>query len=285
MRKNVTIIADCICDLPDELIKKHDICIVYHYIFTENARFRDMDEITSANVFDYMATGRMPTTDNPPLDEYIELFRQNLDKADEVIYFVMASRMASAYACGMEAKNALGKDGERLHIVDTKHLSTAIGHIVLNAARMAEARKSAEEIVAASKLLVDKVRCSFIVKNVDYLHKNRLVSTSLQRICRAFNVHPVLTMVDGNMTVKRIFVGNYQKAQIKYIQSELKDNEGINKELLFVTQAGCTGKEISTVRKEIDKYCTFDKVMVTTASATVSCNCGPHTIGVLYMTE
>ncbi len=285
MKKKIAIITDCICDLPDELISKYDICLIYHYIFTENARFRDMNEITSQNVFEYMASGKMPTTDNPPLDEYIELFRENLKKADEVIYLAMTSKMATAYSCGMEAKNALGEEGNKIHIIDTKHLSTAIGHVVINAAKMAEARKSAKEIVDASVRLIDRITCSFIVKNVDYLHKNGLVGYWLQKICKTFNIHPVLTMKDGNMTVKRIFLGNYQKAQIKYIRSEMKQHENIDKKLLFITHAGCTLKELNAVKKEIERHCTFEETLVTKASATVSCNCGPHTIGVLYLTE
>ncbi len=285
MKKDIAIITDCICDLPEELILKHDIYIVYHYIFTDNARFRDVDEITSQNVFDYMSTGKMPTTDNPPLDEYIEIFRENLEKAEHVIYFAITSKMAYSYKFGVDAKNALGAEGDRVHIVDTKHLSTAIGHIVLNAAEMAEAGRPYQEIIEQSELLAKKVKCSFIVKNVDYLHKNGFVGPLLQKICSTFSIHPVLIVKDGDMVVQRVFIGNYQKAQIKYIRSEMKNNENIRKKLLFITHAGCTTKEINAVRREVDRHCTFEQTLVTNASATVSCNCGPHTVGVLYVTE
>ncbi len=285
MKKDIAILTDCICDLPDELIEKHDIGIVYHYIFTENARFMDVDEITAVNVFDYMATGKMPTTDNPTVEEYIELFRQYLQNAEQLIYFVLTSGMATTFSCAMDAKAALGADGDRVHIIDTKQLSSAIGHIVLNAAAMVEAGKSVDEIVTESEAYAKRVKCSFIVKNVDYLYKNNRVSMWLQRVCKVFNIHPVLAMKDGDMTVKRIFIGNYENAQIKYIRSELKKNDDIQKELLFITHAGCNVKEIAAAREEIDRHCTFERTLVTNASATVSCNCGPHTIGVLYVTE
>ena len=52
---------------------------------------------------------------------------------------------------------------------------------------------------------------------------------------------------------------------------------------LFITHADCSVRTISKIKAEVEKLCRFDEVMVTKASATVSSNCGPETVGVLFV--
>ena len=54
-KEKLCITTDCVCDLPDYLLKKHNIDLIYFYINTDTGRFRDRDEITAQNVFEYYA--------------------------------------------------------------------------------------------------------------------------------------------------------------------------------------------------------------------------------------
>ncbi len=279
------ITTDCTCDLPDEMLEKYGIDMIFFYIYTENGRFRDRDEITALNVFEHMVKGGKTETGAPSTEEYVEYFRAKLEKAEQIIYIPISSGISLAYENSLKAKQLLNEDGKRIHIIDSKHLSTGYGHIVLCAAKLAAAEKPIEYIISETEKLISRVSTTFIVRNADYLFKNGKVSKNVQKLCSVFNIHPVLQMKNGDIGVKRVFIGNYKKAQINYIKSEMKHHEKIDKQLLFITHAGCTVKELADVRKEINKYCTFEQTITTTASATISSNCGPHTVGVLYVTE
>ncbi len=279
------IITDCTCDLPDEMLERYGIELLYFYIHTEKGRFRDRDEITAVNVFEHMGKGGKTETGAPPSDEYAEHFRSALKKAENIIYIPISSCISLAYENSLKAKETLGDDGNRIYVLDSKHLSTGLGHVVLGIAELIAEDKSIDDIISEAENLMNKVSTTFIVRNADYLYKNGKVGKNVQRLCSIFNIHPVLTMKNGNIGVKRVFMGNYEKAQINYIKNEMKKNEKIKKKLLFITHAGCSVRTLAAVRKEIDKYCTFEKTITTTASATVSSNCGPQTVGVLYVTE
>ncbi len=285
MKTKTLVAADCTCDLPYDLMEKYNIDTVFFYIYTENGCFRDRDEITDVNVFEYMAKGGKTITGAPPPEDYVEFFTEKLKTAEEIVYITISSGVSLAYENCKKAKELMGDDGNRIFIINSMHLSTGFGHLVLNAARMASSGKSTELIVAETEKLKEKISTTFIVRNADYLYKNGKVSRYVQRICSIFNIHPVLTLKDGNIGIKRVFIGNYEKAQIKYIRSEMRNCDKIKKDLLFITHAACYAKTIEAVRNEIDRYCVFERTIVTTASATVSGNCGPQTIGVLYVTE
>ncbi len=285
MTTKTMVTADCTCDLPDEMLEKHGIERIFFYILTENGRFRDRDEITDINVFDHMSKGGKTETGAPTPDEYIDFFTEKLKEADDIIYITISSGISLAYHNGLEAKRLMGKDGNRIHIIDSQHLSTGFGHVVLCAARLAAEGYPPEFIVPEVNRLIDRVSTTFIVRNADYLYKNGKVKKYVQKLCGIFNIHPVLTMREGKISVKRVFIGNYEKAQLKYIRSEMKHCDRIKKDLLFITHAGCLSKELNAAREEIAKHCTFESIITTTASATISSNCGPQTVGVLYVTE
>ena len=63
----------------------------------------------------------------------------------------------------------------------------------------------------------------------------------------------------------------------------LKKPESIDPEVVFLISAGCSYEYLESIKKEIQKYIKCQRLIVNTASATVTSNCGPGTFGVLFM--
>ena len=66
---------------------------------------------------------------------------------------------------------------ENVTVVDSLNLSTGFGHLVLDAAIMAEAGHSPEEIAAEVERLVPKMDVSFVLNTLDYLRKGGRCTT------------------------------------------------------------------------------------------------------------
>ena len=129
----------------------------------------------------------------------------------------------------------------------------------------------------------DKISTSFIAKNADYLYRTGRVSKFVKDACMTFRVHPVLGMKNGMMKLKSAYIGDYEKAVLRYARKEVRIAEKIDKKRVFITHAACSIKLISAVKKEITKKCGFEQIIVSNASATISSNCGADTIGVLWV--
>lgn len=280
----IGIATDCVCDLPDEYLKVNNVEIVYFYITTGTGRFKDGYEITSGNVLEYLENGGEKAETNAPApEEYKELFLSLLKKYDELIHISVSSKTSYSYQNACAALALMGEDGKRVRIVDSQHLSTGMGHMVMRAVELRNSGCTSDEIVSQAEQMRNCISTSFITHNADYLYFNGRVSKTVRDLCNTFMVHPVLAMKDGKITLKTIKIGNYDRAVMRYIRGELFRNKRIDKKRLFITHAGCTVKQTAAAKAQAERLCRFDEVIVTRASATVSGNCGTGTLGVLFV--
>lgn len=283
---NIAITTECVADLPKSLLEKADVDIIYYDVQTESGLFRDTDEIDAQNIMEYMIGGKkMAQSVVPSANEYKNFFRNKLADYDEVIHICISGGISIAKEHADLGKAKLGGDGRKVHIVDSKHLSSGLGIMVLEAAKCRDNRMDSSEIVAYLNSLIPRISTSFITNNADYLYYNGKVSKTVMDICNKFRLHPVLTMKDGVLTLDKIYIGNYHRIWSRYVKSLLKNGSTICKENGFVTYAGCGQEQLNKVKREVSNYVLFDNLYEQQASATVSCNCGPLTFGVLFLRE
>ncbi len=282
--KKICIMTDCACDLPENILKMYDINVIYFYIETERGRFRDIDEITSENVFEYlMSDGKRTKTSPPKAEEFIEYFVKKLGEYDEIIHIAISSQISKCVEVSTKAAKQMGILNECIHIFDSKHLSTGAGLLVIRAAKMAKAGSTTKEILSELETMHSKVSTTFMVQDLDYLYRNGMVSRQAKMLCSMFKVHPVLEMRDGFIKLKSIQIGDYEKSTVRYIKKQLKHVQKIQNNKLFITYAGCSVHDLKIIRQEVDKYISFDSIMKVKASATISVNCGPRTFGLFIL--
>lgn len=283
MKQKILISTDCTCDLPENLLDKFGIEQLFFFVHTGTGVFRDRDEISAVNVFECMKKGQMVRSSAPKVEDYIGYFKKLLGKAENIIHITISSKISSSYNHALEARKILGEDGLGIQIFDSMHLSTGSGHMVLKAAAMQQGNFQVSEIIEELEKMRERISTSFITKDAEYLYINGKVGAGITGILRLLKFHPVLYMKDGVITVKYLIRGDYEKAQIKYVKHELKNIGNIDKNLLFITHAGATAEQVDNVRNTVKGLGKFESVYVTNASATVSSNCGPETVGVLFI--
>ncbi|MCI7766382.1 MAG: DegV family protein [Oscillospiraceae bacterium] len=282
--KKIGITTDCGCDLPDEYLSANDIELVYFYMLTDRGRFRDRDEMTSENVIEYFENGGSRImTEAPPINEYKDFFRRGLEKHDEIIHISISSGVSESYKNALAARDMLEVGADRIHIVDSLHLSTGLGHIVIKATQMRNDGCGANEIIDCITAMRRFVSTTFISRSTDYLYRNGRLGKPVHQLCHLLNIHPVLTLRDGKIVLKSVEFGSMDSAAKHYIRKELRNISSIDRHRLFITHAGCRVKRISAVKDEAARIGGFDEVIVTKASATISSNCGADTFGLLFV--
>lgn len=282
--KKVGIMAECVCDLPKNILHEYDIDIVCHLIETDSGIFTDTEEITAENVLQYMVESGGKTRSTAPLPEtYEAAFRKKLAAFDEVVLVSISSGISLSCKNANKALEAMGDDAKRVHLFDSGHLSTGLGHMVIKAAQLAKAGCTAEKIISELEDMKKRVSTTFITENADFLYRNGLVSESVRRLCSSFSIHPILEMKNGSLVLKGIEIGDYSAAAMRYIRKTLKNPKKIDKKRVFITCAGCSIKTVNMIKRETESCCDFEEMFVTKASATISSNCGPNTFGILYV--
>ena len=282
--KRIGISTDCMCDLPADYLAANGIDVMQFYVHTANGRFRNESEITSENILEYLEAGNMIVKSNvPEPEECREYFEEILTRYDEVIHITTSDKIGLSHPNAKAALELMGENAKRVALINSGGVSTGLGHMVLLAVTLRDSGKSVAEIIEACDAMRSRISSSFIVPNADYLQRMGYASRGVKNLCNLLNIHPVLCTRNGKLSVKSLRLGNYEKAVKRYIRSEFKHSEGIDRKQLFVTHAGCPIKILSWITTQVPNMCKFDKVTVTRASAVISSCCGPRTVGVLYV--
>ena len=278
-KKNIIITTESVADLPKEIIERYGIAVIPHMVRTDNGVFRDGTEIETDGLLRYMQDHtRRIVTIAPDVRAHEEFFAEQLQKANNVIHISISSKVANS-GCHAAAEAAAAFDN--VTVIDTGHLSSGQGLIVLEACRLAEAGKTPAEITAAVEELKNKVSTSFVVDNLDFLARAGQVRPGVASMTRSFMARPVLAMKNGSLRVGKVYFGSKEKVRRKYIDHVLHDKKSIDDEVLFVTYVGLNKRELDEIKSYIESRMKFGKIYFYKASSVIAVNCGAGTFGLL----
>ncbi len=279
-KRKIAITADCICDLPKDLLEHFHIRLMYCYVHTREGRFCDLFELSSDSLLTYLQKdGNHSHSSTADPSEYEYFFAETLKEAEHVIHITATADLSGAYPNATQA----AKTFDNVTVIDSAHISSGHGLMVLCAARLAEEGYSVDEICEALDEYRERVFSNFLVPSTATLYRNGKVSGAVHRLCTVLNLHPVLSMSRNKLKLWCIESGNMHRAVRQYVKKLFEHSRQIDTSVLFVTYAGCSVKQIDEIVGIVEKYIHFDQVILQKASATVSSNCGVGTFGLMFV--
>ena len=277
---NIKILADSTCDLSAEQLKEHNIGLAKLTIVKNGEAFRDGDTIFPDDIFAHVAAGgALCSTTAYNISEYEELFAQYADKHDGVIFVSLGSGFSSSYQNACIAADEFSN----VRVVDSMNLSTGHGLVVLEACRLVAEGLDLDEIVEKLNAFTPRVEASFLLDQLAYMVKGGRCSAVAALGANLLGLKPCIEVRDGKMGVVKKYRGKYEKCLASYVKDRLADREDIVRDTLFVTHTPVTDECLASVMEAVDAYGNFNTVYETTAGCTVSCHCGPGTLGVLFV--
>ena len=276
----IKISSDSTCDLSKEYIEAHDIGILSLVVVKDGESYRDGIDITPDVIFAHVnGGGALCSTSAANVNDYMELFEEYKKEYDAVIHINLGSGFSSSHQNACIA----AEEFENVYVVDSMNLSTGHGLVVVEAVKMAENGETPEKIYEALKELAPKVEASFVLDRLDYMVKGGRCSAVAALGASLLQLKPCIEVVDGKMGVCKKYRGSYEKALANYVKDRLKDREDIETERIFITHTETPQEIVDSVKAAVNEYKEFDIVEETVAGCTVSCHCGPNTLGVLFI--
>ena len=276
----IKITSDSTCDLSKELVAKYNIGIIPLYVVKDGVSLKDGLEITPEDIFAFTdSTGKLCTTAAVSQYDYTETFRPLSEQYDAVIHITISADFSSCYqnAC------AAAEEFPNVYVVDSRNLSTGHGHIVIEAAQLAEQGLAPEEICARLNDLTGRVEASFLLDRLDYMVKGGRCSTATAVGANLLRLKPCIEVINGKMRVVKKYRGPYNKCIHDYVTERLTNRDDLRGDRIFITHAAAEPDTVETARAAIAESHPFDEVYETHAGCTVTCHCGPHTLGVLFI--
>ena len=277
---NIKILSDSTCDLSPELLKKYDITLSRLTVIKDDKEYKDGLTITPADIFAHVAGGGdLCSTTAFNIGEYAELYEKYAKEYDAVIQICIGSGFSSSYQNACIAAD----DYDNVRVIDSMNLSTGQGHVVLEACRLIQICDNLDEIVEKLNAFAPRVEASFLLDQLKYMVKGGRCSAAAALGANLLNLKPCIEVKDGKMSVVKKYRGTYAKCLASYVKDRLADREDIVRNELFLTCTPVDADCLDAVKNAIDQYGNFNTVYETTAGCTVSCHCGPGTLGVLFV--
>lgn len=277
---NIKILSDSTCDLSPQQLQEHDIGLARLTVIKDGQPFVDGETIVPADIFAHVAAGGdLCSTTANNIGDYDALFAEYSPKYDGVILITIGSGFSSCYQNACLA----AEDYPNVRVIDSKNLSTGQGHVVLEACRLAKECTDLDEIADKLNAFVPRVEASFLLDQLKYMVKGGRCSGAAALGANLLNLKPCIEVRDGKMTVVKKYRGNYSKCLASYVKDRLADRDDIIRNELFVTHSPVTDECLNAVMDAVNAYGNFETVYETEAGCTVSCHCGPGTLGVLFV--
>ena len=277
---NIKIISDSTCDLSPAQIAQHNITVIPLIVIKDDQEYRDGVTITAADVFAHVAAGgNLCSTAALNYGIYQEYFEKYASEYDGVVHISLGSGFSSSYQNACLAADEF----DNVIAIDSMNLSTGQGHVVLEACRLAKEVESLAELKEKLEAFVPKVEASFLVDKLNYLAKGGRCSAVAALGANLLNLKPCIEVKNGKMSVVKKYRGSYAKCLASYVKDRLDSREDIVRNELFLTYTTVTDECLAAVQGAIDQYGNFNHVYETQAGCTVSCHCGPDTLGILFV--
>lgn len=279
----IKIIADSTCDLSKDLIEKYDIAILPLHINLGDEEYLDGVTITPDEIYKWSdANNTTPKTSAASIEDTIEVLKPILDAGNEVVMFCIASGMSTTINVFNMAVQELDAE-DKVRVIDSANLSTGIGLQVIEAACMAREGKTLDEIASVIEELKTRVRASFVVDILTYLHRGGRCGGLAALAGGMLKLHPKIVVKDGVMGPDKKYRCKINSAIMNYAQDMEESLLKAKKDRVFITHSGCDEEAINSVKAYLESLNVFEEILVTRAGGVVSSHCGPGTLGVLFI--
>ena len=275
---SIKITATSTCDLPPELLERHQITLVPLYISFGGNTYRDGVETDPDDIFRHVdGGGALPTTAAVNIADYQALFAELSPKYDAVLHITIGAGFSACYQDACVA----AEEFPNVYVVDSRNLTTGQGLLVLEAAEAAERGESVQDILARLDSLIDKVDTTFVVDKLDYLAKGGRCSSVVALGANLLKLKPCIVLADGKMTVGKKYRGAFDKVLPDYVRDQLAGKE-VRQERVVIVHTRCDPAIPAAVEQVVREY-GFREIIHTVAGSTISCHCGPNTLGILFL--
>lgn len=275
----VIVSSDSSCDLFPDLYKQYRVEIVPLYIGIEGNSYRDVFEIGPDGLFEnYEKTRRLPKTSAPPPTDFFALFKKQVENGNDVVHIAMNSNFSSSYQNACIA----AEEFDNVYVVDTFTLSSAEGLLVLRAAEMRDAGKSAKEIYDQIEIDKTKIQTNVLLDTLEYAYRGGRASMLQMFGANLLKLRPCLLLdTHGVLSVRRKFRGNFAQVCKEYIRFVL-DQPNIDGERAFLSTTGMDQELFGDLLKMVQDSGKFREVLTSRAGCTMTVHTGPNTLVLFY---
>jgi DegV family protein with EDD domain len=272
--RRIKIVTDSTSYFSKEFLKNKDLSIVpLNYVFDDKSYVEgfkgEFDEF-----FKMLGSSKLfPTTSQPAVGDFYEVFKKALEDYEEIIAIVLSSKLSGTYNSAILAKNML--EDKKITIIDSETSASNLRYLVEDALQMSEEGKTSKEIEDFINDKKTKMNIYLTTDTLEYLSRGGRLSSFQSAIGNFLNVRPIIELRDGELQLLEKIRGK-NKSILRLIE---KIPENVQKisicHILNLSEA----KKLQDIL--IKKFPDAD-ISVDELGPVVGAHLGPKTLGICF---
>ena len=276
--------TDSGCDLPYGLLQERNItpCMLNYTI--DGQIYTDTMEQSDCHAFyEKMRAGSSPKTSQFNPTQFQDFWRPLLEQGLPIVHICLGSGVSGTYHNGVMAAQDLEEEipGSKIYMVDSTLCSTGYGMLALEAARMRDEGKSAEECVAWLEENKVRVNTWYTTDELLYLRRSGRCSRASAAIGTALKICPILNLdAEGHLIVQervRTLPKTLRRIHEIIGQTVLNPED----QILYVCHSDIP-EQAKEFGEALQKEFGFKEVYYTYIGTIIGANCGPGLMAAFY---
>lgn len=226
----------------------------------------------------------IPTSSQPSLGQIYNVFKEIVERGEDVLGIFLSARMSGTYGSALSAKKMIMDKypGARIEVVDSKTNSMAMGIQVIEAAMAAKAGKQMEEVLETVQSIMKRIHFYFVPASLKYLIKGGRIGGAAALIGSLLQVRPILYVNDGMTDVLEKVRGTRKAVnRMLSLLSEDAKKHGLKHLLVHHINDEKQGHELAEYLSRLYKC----PVPALSIGPVIGLHVGAGTIGIVYCTE
>lgn len=199
----IAIVTDTSCNFTPAEAKAAGIYLVPMQIIFGEHTYKDAFEITVEQFYKKMEkTEVMPSTSQPAIGVFIELYEKLVKKYDKIISIHPSGKLSGTVQTAQMAAKQV--NGNKITVFDSKMVSILSGYLVREAKRLVDKGETYKTIIKRLEEMKDKTFAYIILENFDHLARSGRIPKIATRLTTLAQIKPILKISSKGIELEKL---------------------------------------------------------------------------------
>ncbi|MGG3804425.1 DegV family protein [Metabacillus fastidiosus] len=185
------VVTDSTAYITKEMREQLNIHMIPLSVIFDGETYREEIDITAEEFYNKVKEeGKLPTTSQPPIGEFVALFEKLAEEYDAVVTVHLSSGISGTFNGAVSAGTIVGNI--QVYPFDSEVSCLAQGFYAIEAAKMANEEKAPEEIIARLEEMKKSMRAYFMVDDLANLKRGGRLNSAQVLVGSLLQVKPIL---------------------------------------------------------------------------------------------
>jgi DegV family protein with EDD domain len=273
----IKLVIDSGCDLLKKDIDKDIVRVLPIPVYFDGIEYIPNENITNEEFYEKLKK-EFPHTSQVNVSSFEDVFKEELEKGNQVICLTISSKVSGTYNNAVKAKENL--NNENISIIDSGVFTSPYGALVLEAVKLIKKGLNYKEIISKIESLKTKVKIVCFLNDLKYAIKGGRVKLIQGMIASFLMIKPIITEACGVITIIGKVIG-VPKALNKIVDDTSKANIDFEKPVYI-----CHANDVSLANKLRDLLLSKTKIktnnLLLEVGPTSGTYTGPNCVGTVY---